>query len=303
MGYEWPPSRVIAVVDEALARADIANVARAPAPSCVCWSFEPSLIRYNIRYWLTNLAEDEWTDSGGPRARLRGAGARRHGDADSASRSVHESGERSAPERGNARARGAGVCSSRSLELFAPLTDEERLALASELKPSPFVVGDIAMRQGEPADSLYILARGQVGVFHDSAGRHRAGAAASRNACMARRISGKWVCLPGSRAGRPLPRNRTSSVIALASRVSRRSCARGRSSPRRCRRRSSPGTAANDATLASLSAEARSRATGTRANDLVQADPGIFRLVGPDLVAAAGCIQLDFRRPRADRRA
>ena len=63
MGDEWPRGRVSAVVEGALARAESANVARAPAPSCVCWSFDPSSIRYSIRYWLTDLSLDEWTDS------------------------------------------------------------------------------------------------------------------------------------------------------------------------------------------------------------------------------------------------
>src|SRR5438552_5238165 len=47
----------------------------------------------------------------------------------------------------------------RSLELFAPLTDDETHALAAQLIGTPFEPGDIATRQGEPSDSLYILAR------------------------------------------------------------------------------------------------------------------------------------------------
>ena len=53
----------------------------------------------------------------------------------------------------------------RSLELFAPLTDDETHALAAQLIGTPFGPGDIATRQGEPSDSLYILARGQVAIF------------------------------------------------------------------------------------------------------------------------------------------
>ena len=43
VGYEWPPSRVIEVIEAALARADMPNVARAPAPSCICAEFRGEL--------------------------------------------------------------------------------------------------------------------------------------------------------------------------------------------------------------------------------------------------------------------
>ena len=68
-----------------------------------------------------------------------------------------------------ARERDARIALLVSLELFRPLTDHERKALSAELKPAPFVTGDVVTREGEPAESLYILARGQVGIFRDAA--------------------------------------------------------------------------------------------------------------------------------------
>jgi CRP-like cAMP-binding protein len=56
------------------------------------------------------------------------------------------------------------------LDLFVPLTDAERQALAADLADCPYVAHDVIARQGEPADSLFILARGKVAVFDDSAG-------------------------------------------------------------------------------------------------------------------------------------
>ncbi len=56
------------------------------------------------------------------------------------------------------------------LDLFVPLTSDEREALAGNLADFPFVAHDVIARQGEPADSLFILARGRVAVFDDSAG-------------------------------------------------------------------------------------------------------------------------------------
>ncbi len=275
VGYEWPPSRVIAVVDDALARADIVNVARAPAPSCICWSFDPSAIRYVIRYWLTNLVEDEWTDSE-IRVHAFAALAREGMEIPIPRHEVFMNPASEVRRTAEAREREARVLLLKSLELFAPLTDEERLALASELKPSPFVVGDIATRQGEPADSLYILARGQVGIFHDSTdgtparqrlatlhgpayfgemglltGQPRGATVAAESDVLCYRL-GK----PGFEA---ILRSRPELAQALSQTVVARQ-------------------AANDATLASLSAEARSRATGTRANDLVRRIQEFFGL-------------------------
>ena len=63
VGYEWPPSRVIDVIEAALTRSDMPNVSRAPAPSCICSSFEASSIKYVVLYWLTDLSRDLLTDS------------------------------------------------------------------------------------------------------------------------------------------------------------------------------------------------------------------------------------------------
>jgi CRP-like cAMP-binding protein len=56
------------------------------------------------------------------------------------------------------------------IELFDALTDGERRALAAELADCPYVDDDVIARQGEAADSLFLLARGRVAVFDDSAG-------------------------------------------------------------------------------------------------------------------------------------
>jgi small-conductance mechanosensitive channel/CRP-like cAMP-binding protein len=276
VGYEWPPSRVIAVVDEALARADIANVARAPAPSCVCWSFDASVIRYNIRYWLTNLAEDEWTDSE-IRVHAFAALAREGMEIPIPRHEVFMNPASEVRRNAETRERESRGLLLKSLELFAPLTDEERLALASELKPSPFVVGDIATRQGEPADSLYILARGQVGIFHDSTD----GTAPARQR-LATLHGPAYFGEMGLLTGQPRGATVAAESDVLCYRLGKPGFeAILRSRPELAQALSQTVVArqaANDATLASLSAEARSRATGTRANDLVRRIQEFFGL-------------------------
>ncbi len=276
MGYEWPPSQVIAVVDEGLARADIANVARAPAPSCVCWSFDPSSIRYNIRYWLTDLSLDQLADSE-IRVHAFAALAREGMEMPIPRHELFMNPAKEVRKAAEARERDMRVQLLSALELFMPLTDEERLALAVELTPSPFVAGDIATRQGEPADSLYILARGHVGIFHDvtdgtQPGRQR----------LATLHGPAYFGEMGLLTGQP----RGATVIAESEALCYRLAKPGFEAVLRSRPELAVALsetlaarqAANDATLASLSAEARSRATGTRANDLMRRIQDFFGL-------------------------
>src|SRR2546423_21631 len=58
-----PPARVIATVDDEMREISIPNVARTPHPSCVLFGFEQGNLRYQLRYFLTDLMEDDSTDS------------------------------------------------------------------------------------------------------------------------------------------------------------------------------------------------------------------------------------------------
>jgi CRP-like cAMP-binding protein len=156
-----------------------------------------------------------------------------------------------------------------SLELFRPLTDPERKALSAELKPAPFVTGDVITREGEPAESLYILARGQVGIFRDAP--QPAESPRQRLATLsAPGYFGEMGLLTGQA--------RTATVVAEGEVLCYRLDKPGFEAILKARPEMAEGLsqtlaarqAANDATLATLSAEARARATGSRASDLVQ---------------------------------
>jgi len=58
-----PPARVIAIVNEEMLDLPIANVAQTPAPSTVLHGFVAGNLEYELRYFLTDLLEDEMTDS------------------------------------------------------------------------------------------------------------------------------------------------------------------------------------------------------------------------------------------------
>lgn len=166
VAYETPPARVIAAVEAALARAEIPHVAATPRLDVLCHNFGESSYHYRVRYWLTDLVQDAWTDS---QVRLHVAATlARHGM------------EIPYPHRVLVRPKPAAVRHEREsaerlatlarLDLFMPLTNAEREAVTADLADFPFVAHDVIARQGEPADSLFILARGRVAVFDDSAG-------------------------------------------------------------------------------------------------------------------------------------
>ena len=154
------------MVSSALERFEIPLVAAKPLAHCVCAGFESSAIRYVVYYWLTDLKAYLETDS---RVRVHVyAALGRAGMEIPISRSdLYLHSARTMAATMGANEQKSRVELLRSLELFAPLTDDETHALATQLTPTPFAPSDIATRQGEPSDSLYILARGEVAIFRD----------------------------------------------------------------------------------------------------------------------------------------
>jgi small-conductance mechanosensitive channel len=169
VGYDNAPSKVIAAVEAALARAEIPHVAKEPRAVCTCRSFDDNSIRYAVLYWLSDLAFDQVTDSQ-IRAQVYATLSRHHMEMplprrvlltpDAVAAQHVAIGERELARRLDVLAR---------LSLFAELTDGERRALAAELSDAPYVVGDVISREGEVSDSLFILADGTVEIAREPA--------------------------------------------------------------------------------------------------------------------------------------
>ena len=168
VSYDVPPSRVIAAIADGLAHAEIRNIAARPPLIVVCSGFEDSAIQYSVRYWLTDLAHDIWTDSQ-VRLHLAATLARHAMEMPLPQRVLIRRNAATASER-REHELGARCAALARIELFAALTDAERRALAAELTDCPYVADDVIARQGEAAESLFILAHGRVGVYDDSAG-------------------------------------------------------------------------------------------------------------------------------------
>jgi small-conductance mechanosensitive channel len=280
VGYEWNPGQVLAVVGAALERAELPFVATEPMAHCICTGFDSTAIKYVVYYWLTDIKSYLVTDS---RVRVHVyAALGRAGMEIPISRSdLYLHSGRHLQLIKSEREQESRVTLLRSLELFAPLTDDETHALAAQLIGTPFGVGDFATRQGEPSDSLYILARGSVGIFRDAA--PGSSSARQRLATLAApEIFGEMGLLTGEARSATiaaesevlcyrLDKAAFESIIQarpeLATALAQTAAAR---------------SALNDATLASLSAEARARATVTRAGEVLRRIRQFFGLEDAD---------------------
>jgi small-conductance mechanosensitive channel/CRP-like cAMP-binding protein len=276
VGYEWTPGQVLAVVNAALERVTIPFVAAEPMAHCVCAGFDASAIKYVVYYWLTDIGSYMIADSQ-VRVHIYAALGRAGMEIPISRSDLYLHSARSLHETRSGHEQASRVALLHSLELFAPLTDDERQALAAQLIPTPLALGDVATKQGEPSDSLYILARGQVGIFRDA--DHDAPSTRHRLATLsAPAYFGEMGLLTGQA--------RTATIAAESEVLCYQLEKRGfeaiiRARPEMAEAMSltvAARQAANDARLASLSAEARARATGTRASELVRRIRDFFGL-------------------------
>ncbi len=166
--FRHAPSRVIEVVDEALQLAPIPNVATDPKPHCICFDFasqsRDSFGYYAVRYWLTDLAKDDPTNSA---VRTRIYAALKRADIPLAMpthTALYAPGGDEAANSKLARHRARRMNALRSITLFAPLTDKELESLVDHLRYSPFTKGETATKQGNVAHWLYVLETGSVEV-------------------------------------------------------------------------------------------------------------------------------------------
>jgi small-conductance mechanosensitive channel/CRP-like cAMP-binding protein len=168
--FRYSPSEVIDAVETALRAESIPNIAASPLPNCVLMDFKESFGSYAVRYWLTDLAVDDPTNSI-VRTRiyfaLRRAGIPLSIPAQSLFVTADDLSRR---ERKGAREIEERTTTLKQLELFRTLTDEERQSLAQRLRVAPFARGEAITRQGAEAHWLYVITSGDAEVRVSVAG-------------------------------------------------------------------------------------------------------------------------------------
>ncbi|HEU4924287.1 MAG TPA: mechanosensitive ion channel family protein [Burkholderiales bacterium] len=165
-----PPARVIAIVEDEMRELSIPNVARTPAPSCVLKRFEEGNLLYQLRYFLTDLLEDDLTDSMVRVhlfASLQRAGIR----VAEPQRTVHAvARDQAHAETVRRRELTRRLQALASVPPFAALAEDDKADIAERLQYAPFARGDVITKQGNKAHWLYILAFGEAEVLYEPPG-------------------------------------------------------------------------------------------------------------------------------------
>lgn len=162
--FRYAPTDVIRIVETALCAEPIQNVAQQPAPHCLVVDFKDSYSSYAVRYWLTDMAVPDPTDS---LVRSRIYSALRRADIRLSIPAqwvlvTEETEKRRETKQGEKI--GQRVEALKRVELFSKLTPEERRELATRLKVAPFVRGEALTKQGAEAHWLYIIIEGKAEV-------------------------------------------------------------------------------------------------------------------------------------------
>jgi small-conductance mechanosensitive channel/CRP-like cAMP-binding protein len=162
-----PPARVIATLEDEMRELAIPNVARNPSPSVVLIGFEEGNLRYQLRYFLTEIQEDDSTDSMVRVhlfATLQRAGIR-IAEPQRTVHAIQRDEAHAATVRRRELTRRVQMLSS--VSLFAGLSDGEKADLAEGLQYAPFARGDVITKQGNVAHWLYIVAFGEAEVLFE----------------------------------------------------------------------------------------------------------------------------------------
>ncbi len=162
--FRHAPTEVIRVVEEAITHAPIHNVSPEPTPHCVLMDFHESYGRYAARYWLTDLAQDDTTDTV-VRTRVYFALKRAGIPLSMPAHAVfltEESSERAAQKRREDHTR--RLRAIERVEILKPLPQEDREVLAESLHYAPFAAGEVLTRQGAEGHFLYLILDGEVSV-------------------------------------------------------------------------------------------------------------------------------------------
>jgi len=164
--YRHPPNDVREVLERAVR--DVPGVLSHPAPDCITLEFADSAIIYGVRFWIADF-ERHIPIEGEIRSRIWYAARRAGFEIPFPIRTIVNA-QVTAPSVSDEAERLAIV---NRIGLFASLSQEEREHVAAAMRRVTFAAGEPIVTQGDAGDSLYIIERGQVGVYLSAGGATR----------------------------------------------------------------------------------------------------------------------------------
>ena len=165
--FRVPPTEVIRTVTEALVTEPVPGCAADPPANVVLMDFKDSFCSYAARYWLTDLANDDPTDS---LVRSRIYFALQRAEIPLSVPAVTTFVEKRNEQRAKLHhereiAQRMSALDLARVELFRGLNDEERRKIVERLRYAPFMKGELITRQGAEAHWLYILTKGSADII------------------------------------------------------------------------------------------------------------------------------------------
>jgi small-conductance mechanosensitive channel/CRP-like cAMP-binding protein len=154
-GYETPPNEVKAAIRKALR--DEPLIVRTREPEVLLVDFGGSAIMYRVRVWTTDFAADERV-----RDRIRSQvyyAFRRSGINIPYPIQVQIEQPVAMPAE-----RGPRTAAIDEVEIFAPLSAEQRLELADAARPALYAEGEVIVREGDHGSSMFIVKSGEASL-------------------------------------------------------------------------------------------------------------------------------------------
>jgi small-conductance mechanosensitive channel/CRP-like cAMP-binding protein len=155
--YRVAPQRVIALIRETVA--SIPNVASEKTPIVRIGDFADSSIIYEVLYWTKDYM---WVPDIDAQIRQHVWYIYRRGEIDIPFPVRHVLLEQQEPVVSHQEADYDKVVES--VEIFAPLSAEEKQTVARSAVRSVFAPGELILRRGDPGDSMFVIYRGNVEV-------------------------------------------------------------------------------------------------------------------------------------------
>ncbi|WP_048692618.1 mechanosensitive ion channel family protein [Catenovulum maritimum] len=168
--FRYSPSYVIDTVEKAIqAPPSILGISENPKPNCVCMDFSKehheSYALYAVRYWLTNIQDDDPTNSLVRRRLFAALQRAKIPLAIPAAQIFVEKDNEQNRERKAHSELDKRVGALKRIEFLSALSKDEFKHLAEGLQPVLFSKGENIMVQNDQAHWLYIMTEGKVGVW------------------------------------------------------------------------------------------------------------------------------------------